>query len=291
MNKNEELREVQAAWVEEVFKKYIVDCNEENNKLYTDKQSKRQGCEVSCPFCMGLTKEYIDNKENKTKVMIVGQQPLGFGCWKEQSKDFGLKEPKNEWTHINLQKWAIEYLNTQLKNDTKSGIKYNPSPFWRFFQALNDENTVLCWNDIDKVYYGKKDDDYHEGTLTYLAEEVLSAPFEYDGTKLSLVKREIEITNPDVVVFVTGPSYALSMGTALEYEKTSNEKIGKKCPTIKNPVVELDIIKCNNKEIKVLWTYHPGYLAQTKDDNNNSLFNTVIDNIKKLICEKNNIKH
>lgn len=287
MNKNEELREVQVAWVEKVFKNYMGACDDKNSELYNrelykDKESKRQGCEISCPFCMGLTKEYIENEDNKKKVMIVGQQPLGFGCWDKQGKDF-YEDVESEWSHVNLQKWAIEYLDTQLKNDTKSGIKYNPSPFWRLFHALNDEY-ALCWNDIDKVYYGKKDNDYHEGTLTYAAEKELSAPFEYNEKKLSLVQREIEIADPDVVVFVTGSSYALSMGTALGYEKTSQDDINGICPTKEKPVVKLKEIEGDNKKsIQVLWTYHPGYLAQKKDDDNNSLFNIVVDNIKKLI--------
>lgn len=289
MNKNEELREVQAAWVKEKLETYIADCNDKNNELYKDKERKRKGYELSCPFCMGLTKEYIENKDYKKKVMIVGQQPLGFGCWEDHRKDF-YKDIESEWSHINLQKWAIEYLDTQLKNVTKSEIKYNPSPFWRLFHALY-KDYALCWNDIDKVYYGKKDkdgkkdNDYHEGTLTYAAEEVLSAPFKYDRKDLSLVQREIEIAEPDVVVFVTGPSYALSMGTALGYEKTSQKDINGICPTKEKPVVKLKDVKFNdiNKDIKVLWTYHPGYLAQTKDDDNNSLFNIVIDNIKNLI--------
>ncbi len=292
MNKNEELREVQAEWVKEVFEKYIDDCKKENNKLHKDKENKRKGCEISCPFCMGLTEEYINADDNKKKVMIIGQQPLGFGCWSEHRKDFN-EDIETEWSHINLQKWAIDYLDTQLKNENKEGIKYNPSPFWRFFQAVNDENTVLCWNDIDKVYYGKKDDtkednDYHEGTLTYLAEKELSKPFEYNGNKLSLVKREIEIANPDVVIFLTGPSYALSMSTALEYTNTSNTKINGSRPTKKKPVVKLEAIRFNNKDIKVIWTYHPGYLAQTKEDYNNSLFNVVIDKIKSFLKGNSN---
>ena len=116
----------------------------------------------------------------------------------------------------------------------------------------------------------------------------MSKPFEYNGNKLSLVKREIEIANPDVVIFLTGPSYALSMSTALEYTNTSNTKINGSRPTKKKPVVKLEAIRFNNKDIKVIWTYHPGYLAQTKEDYNNSLFNVVIDKIKSFLKGNSN---
>lgn len=289
-NANEELRNVQKAWAEQYLQKYISLCEEESSAYHKDKGSKRNGFELSCPFCMGVTQEYIANKDNKKKIMIVGQQPLGFGCWNDHIEDFYSEDDKNEWSHIGLQNWAIEYLKTQLGNKTERGIKYNSSPFWRLFRALK-ENYALCWNDIDKVYYGKKDNDFHEGTLTYEAERFLSAPFEYKGKKISLVKREIEIARPDVVIFATGPSYALSMAIALDYEYPK-----KPINSIKNihlrqadPVKELDSIKLDDKIIKVLWTYHPGYLTQTKYRGNN-LFNEAIGRIKSKLEDLNENK-
>ena len=119
----------------------------------------------------------------------------------------------------------------------------------------------------------------------------MSAPFEYKGKKISLVKREIEIARPDVVIFATGPSYALSMAIALDYEYPK-----KPINSIKNihlrqadPVKELDSIKLDDKIIKVLWTYHPGYLTQTKYRGNN-LFNEAIGRIKSKLEDLNENK-
>lgn len=282
---NEELRNVQKEWVEKRLKEYILELKKEDSAYRKDKDSNRNVYELSCPFCMGLTEEYVVNKDKKKKVMIIGQQPLGFGCWDEHSKDFDPGEntegDKNEWSHIGLQNWAREYLKTQLSKNKENGIAYNPSPFWRLFGALK-EDYVLCWNDIDKVYYGKKEEAYREGTLTYKAESFLSAAFEYEGKRVSLVKKEIEIARPDVVVFATGPSYAQTMAVALDYKPYQKKKIMNKSPKREVPVIDLESIKLDDKTVRVLWTYHPGYLTQAKYKDKN-LFNEAIDKIKIFI--------
>ena len=129
---------------------------------------------------------------------------------------------------------------------------------------------------------GKKEEAYREGTLTYKAESFLSAAFEYEGKRVSLVKKEIEIARPDVVVFATGPSYAQTMAVALDYKPYQKKKIMNKSPKREVPVIDLESIKLDDKTVRVLWTYHPRYLTQAKYKDKN-LFNEAIDKIKIFI--------
>ena len=308
-DKNELLLQAQQAWYEKVMIPYIID-HTGNGKYKGDEDgkcaAKRIDTELSCPFCMGLTDEYLNS--DGIKMMIVGQEPRGFGRWREKwqgENDIWNKgaDEKGGWFPKGLQSWANTFLRVQLKYEAPTeAVKYLSSPFWDFFRKLKDsvDGIAMCWNDLDKVYYGNESGEKDEGegedkkkkvvpkgTLTYKAETFLSDRFSCDGEERSLLQREIQIADPDVVVFAVGPSYALSLDVALGITRDKerknmkgnslsrrSEEISKlfgcypradevDC-VVRNELIVKSLREILDKEdVETLWTYHPNYLSRS----------------------------
>lgn len=199
MNKNKELLNAITEWECIVLSDYKSICK--NPLSYT--------------FYMGLSEEYLKNSDGKKRVMVVGREPLGY---RADETDEHCAE-KN--TPINSQLWSIAYTvkqtygeNIPLPNCYKNELESNSSAFWHLFRWLNKVGFVPCWNNIDKVYFEKT------AKLSYEAEKELSRTYktEHDRQEKSLLLREIEIAEPDLILFVTGKEYRVSMETALGFD-------------------------------------------------------------------------
>lgn len=247
---NKKLREAAELWVKERLEHYMsdaeTDCDE--NGCYKGINEDKTDMYLSCPFYMGVTEDYALQTKSR-RVMIVGQEARHYGIWKDDKNRTG-------YVPIESQEWAIEYLLCQLnspKQNSRFNHSYNKSRFWQTFRTLYKNDINVCWNNIDKVYYSKGNKDY-KGTLTYDGEEYLSAPYGTDNK--SLLRREIEITKPDAILFVTGPTYYLSMATALG---VSSEMLKGKLKK-NNSIVDIKndlCVEIPGVDIPVLWTYHP----------------------------------
>lgn len=302
-NKNAEIISAQKEWYSNVMLPYIN--NQFTKKEFTfdlSENEKIDDVKISCPFCMGLTEEYINSKNKK--IMIVGQVARNLGRWSKQWQGKSLDalfsdtdKKEDYWPAKRMQNWANDYLDVQLKcNNPTYDIKYNSSAFWDFFRDLKScGNISLCWNDLDKVNFVENDG--KEKNLTYEDETVFSSKYEYDGVNLSLLQREIKIAQPDIIIFAIGPYYALSLDVALgvsdyKYDHMSNIELSKKSlkvsklfkdyPGKNRYVVQNDDLKVavNNllgRETIVLWTYHPTALRRLK------LYSQAINDIAKII--------
>lgn len=273
---NEKLLEVQKDWVNGPLQTYWNDLLKDS----TDKSCVDKDKRLSHPFYFGLTEEYICRSDGRKRLMIVGQEAMGYGSICDGTAEYefvksctpklcekGTNEPNYS------QKWAIAYLEKQING--KNGrfeINTNPSPFWQLCRELN-KNFVLCWNNLDKVYF------IETGELTEKAEEKLSAPYEKDGQKKSLLLREIDFVESDAILFVTGPTYYKSMIYAL---CSANDELSNNKPTRGNKLSDItDILNLNTKsgkKIPVYWTYHPNYL------NHISAMKEIVDIITYKIC-------
>ena len=304
MNLNENARSLAAhkEWYSKVMLPYI------SKELTSDGVRKDESYEISCPFCMGLTEEYIES--GKTKIMIIGQAARALGYWSKHWKDksadvddlYNEADDSKEgyYPPKRMQKWANEYLTVQLSGHGTQKINYNRSAFWAFFRQLKKRNDAsLCWDDIDKVHFICSSDDKSEKALKYKDEVYLSA--KYGDDKLSLLQREIEIANPDAVIFAIGPTYALSADVALgisgfDYTNMQENRLSKRSaevsklfkdyPNKNNCVVQNEDMQnavrklLRREDAAVLWTYHPSALKRLK------LLDEAVDKISEIISKR-----
>jgi len=225
---NIELLALQKDWLSKVVEPFIT-------KGYDEQFSR--------PFHFGVS-EQLDRE--KKLVMIVGQEADCF--WRYEDND---KTPDY------IQQWCIGYFDKQIfKTPFPEYDQFNHSAFWRFFRMLHQEGFELCWNNVDKLHrYQDKGATNATETLTAEYEKQLS--IQYGEDSKSLLQREIELVQPDAIVFLTGPNYRVTMGTAFGLSDTMLDLFA---PTKSNVCSEIS--KILNLDIPVFWTYHPGYLSK-----------------------------
>ena len=238
MSINERLRKYQEDWFEGVFRPYV----ENNMEL-----------DISDPFFTGVSDEY--EKADK-RIMIVGQETYG---WNLYSYDCKIETS---------QQWSIDYLRSQLHYSTNYEI--NNSQFWHFFRAIRKENIVPCWNNIDKA---QRNINGKTKALTVKIERELNKNL--PDSDQTIFQREIEITKPDVIVFVTGPSYHITMETAMNLDKKTLQNIR---PTLQTPCVDISAV--TNLGVPTFWTFHPTYIARNKNLCRDDIIDKIVNGIK-----------
>lgn len=230
---NEQLNKYQENWLKNIFEPYV-------------QRNPNQG--ISYPFFTGVSDEY----ENASKkIMIVGQETRGWSQYKP------------DWTTVDSQKWAVDYLRYQLyySNDAelKERLKIkkrNSSPFWGFFKAFSKENVVPCWNNIDKAQRN-----INEKTMPLTIDIERKLNQKLPGSDFTLFQKEIEIIKPDVIVFITGPDYHNTMEVAMNLEENSLQGVG-----LTTQTGCIDISSITNLGIPTFWTYHPRYISSSKNE-------------------------
>ena len=247
MNKNQALLEAQKTWERECYQRL---------KAEYEQDEKRKG-KLSCAFGFGLSGHYLSGKK---KVMVVGQEANGHTF------------EYDEWGLENWQKWAVGYLDFQLRGEPSEEYRFskNNSPFWQFLRKLQAEGMEPCWNNLDKVrrYIRLEGKEWAERKLPYRnpgeqanRERTLLNERIFDGKSKSLLQKEIEIAEPDLVIFAVGPHdpYYHTLCDAFlgqgAYEELNDPKY---YPTAGNVAVEIS--QKIGLNIPAYYTYHPNYL-------------------------------
>ncbi len=193
---------------------------------------------ISRPFSFSVTEEYLSSNR---KVMFIGQE----------AKDFGIYS--DNWPIEDIQLFNKNYVDIQLGHKSyDEEIKYNGSPFWNLFRTFHHNGSEPVWNNVDKFH---RVIDNKTECLSIELERIFNAPYGEDNK--SLLMREIEITQPNVIIFITGPYYyesmALSMGVDCKELLIHKPRKNSPCSDIS------DVI---NLGMPVLWSYHPAYLSR-----------------------------
>jgi hypothetical protein len=266
---NEELRECQKVWFEEICKPWIEKGGDKRMKNWTKKRYG-EGAEYSFsqPFFTGLPK-YEDTK--KPLVMFVGQETNGWG----DIDDFDIEESKKKWNIKNSQESTIEIL------DEKLTLNVNTSSFWKFIIELYQNKNLsfnICWNNTDKIHYTikktktnkKRNDDID--CIKLYQEDEMSLNGKIPSLNMSLLEKEIEIIKPKLIIFLTGNSYRGSIKQALNIKSLG--ELSKE-----DPLVPIKKFKYN--KTTCLLTYHPRYInfiPELKE----KIIQKIEDEIKKL---------
>lgn len=200
---------------------------------------------ISRPFAYGVSEEYITAG---FKLMVIGQEAAGFSVY----------DDPRAWGLARTQQWVVDYTRRQLWKICAGDAhnkRPNCSPFWNFMRNCNNLGLTPSWNNIDKVYQ-KKTVDTDEKVIR-LTDDQRREFNKAVCTGKTLLQREIEISKPDGIVFVTGPYYQVSMETALGLPEGSlTSKKPEETAHLKNISSEVDL------GIPCLWTYHPAYLCR-----------------------------
>lgn len=238
--------------------------NEELLKLYENYfhelkvRSKDFTGNPSNPLLMHVFPEY----ENSTKkLLIVGKETNGWaGNIKNNAQSNSLIDYYKELNSI------LEYYKEfELGHGYygKKKVKHTlNSPFWNFsrsiYRHLNYQDNAkpkgFLWTNISKMDSGKRNKVLSLENRNY-----------YD---FALLKEEIKIVNPDVVIFLTGNEYDIQISDYLGYR-------------IETIDFELNIQKVIDPDKslpeKSYKIYHPRYLYSLKTNR------IVLDVLKKLI--------
>ena len=246
---NKELLVYQRKWFDEIVKHWIDESRTNSKKKkYFLRHNDTEEFSFAEPFFTSLYKA----DDLLPIVMFVGQETNGWGDYidfKQTIEEKGIDEAiTNSQAFVSaFTKNNVVDRNKKLK---KQGSKaYDSHAFWNFIRAFYDgtNNKIrVVWTELDKIHYACFPDDkcikLWEKDESMLSAEVL------DGK--SMLMWEIELIRPDLVVFLTGPSYAHSMETAIGHD------------IIKKPTNEDSIQKFKISGIQCIWTYHPNSLCR-----------------------------
>ena len=225
---NNQLLKLQQLWDEQYAKTY----------------SKEHPQSISRPFAYGVPEEYMTAD---FKLMVVGQEAAGFSAYDDPTA----------WDLQRTQQWVVDYTRRQLWG-IRAGVaeedRRKSSPFWNFMKNLNKFGMVPSWNNVDKVYQ-KKTADTGEKVIRLTDDQRREFNKAVCEGK-TLLQKEVEISKPDGIVFVTGPHYRHSMETALTLSENS---LAEKVP--REDAVLTDISHEVGLGIPCLWTYHPRRLC------------------------------
>ncbi len=201
----------------------------------------------SKPFTYGVSKEYMTAD---FKLMVIGQEAAGFSAYNEPT----------DWDIPRTQQWVVDYTRRQLwgiRAGDAQNNRANCSPFWNFMRNFNKQGLTPSWNNVDKVYQKENSEKKRKREKVIRLTDQQRTKFnEAVCEDQTLLQREIEISKPDGIVFVTGPEYRISMETALGL---SENMLMDKVPAPDRILTDISIEA--NLGIPCVWTYHPRHLC------------------------------
>lgn len=245
MDKNEELLQAQTLWHDK--------CYAALKREYDNDESKGR---LSCAFGFGLSKHYIDSGK---KIMVIGQEA------NDHSFDIA------KWGAKNWQKWAIAYFDFQVYGEQTAGYEFskNNSPFWQFMSKLTARSIGggLCWNNLDKVRRYVNGQTWMETKLPYdkkardNCERKLLNEKIFEGK--SLLQKEIEIAEPNAVIFAVGPTnpyYHTLCDAFFDGEGAYERLLDGGYPSLAENGGVVEISAKLGLKMPAYYIYHPNYL-------------------------------
>lgn len=253
--------------LDKLYKEYL-------EKLLQDKEivEKINSCTFSSPLFLNTNVPNGMLKEKKYKILFIGQQTKG---WDSNFKNSDL-ELNNIPEFINELKKLYYNFNYGKRLDRKHYNGY----LWQFQRKLlntinNFSNSEfgLIWTNILRF-------DEHGGKIKDKRDiEKISYNKNY------ILRKEIEILKPDVVVFVTGPSYDSILNETFDDLKFIP------VAEVSNDSKRFSILESKYLPIMSFRTYHPRALYQNKHLRSlrEPIINFIANKLKSEFESKNHI--
>ena len=198
------------------------------------------GEDYSWPLLIKATEAYV---ESPTRLMIVGQETYGW---------YGHFAPGRSERITGIQDHYAEF---------DFAARYKSTPFWRAVHRLrstvasSSDRRALAWSNLLPVDKAQKRPWALEGHLA----------------KLGILRREIEVLKPDVVVFFTGPDYDGLV--ARQFPGVLHQTVGG------YDLRTLSRLAHAGLPTKSFRTYHPAYLSRSRQ------FDRVLGRLTELCLE------
>lgn len=185
------------------------------------------GTIYSNPFLINVTESYV---KAPVKLMVVGQETCSwFGSFESEPKADRIARLQYVYSDFNF------------------AVAYRSTPFWRAVHQLRENfnpassRDCVAWGNINLVDKDRSRALDIEGQLA----------------ELGILRREVEILKPDVLVFLTGPNYDWLISKQFPNAVFSE--------TDGSPFRLLCRINHQALPTATLRTYHPAYLQRSKN--------------------------
>lgn len=220
-----------------------------NSKL--EKENKKQE-RATNPLLLKVDNKYANAD---TKIMFFGQETNYWLSEQNSGAFLGKIEPVLDlYEHFYLKNNCFSY-----GGHFWNGIKRLKDILKKNFP---DNNISYIWNNIIKIGICKKSEKGFPHSVNNIT-----------NNYFNVIQKEIEILQPDILIFFSGPNYDIHLETILtKYEK---EEI--------KPFRERELCKIISNNINLSFrTYHPNHLWRNNIDN---FFNAIVDAVSNKILK------
>lgn len=294
----------------ELYSKYAERFIELDRRLFcAEREDGNLGIPHSAPQLISLSGEWENCKGEKfsrnwedgynnsvKKVLFVGQDPYYWYKFECDRGCLGLDWPKDTSADDFVGRFSVPYLEFNMGRD-------NNGPFWNFIHSLYDDSNeehFYLYANLFKV--GISTDSTRarlDGSGKYLS-KFLDKQYKRIGL-LFLLKREIEILRPDVIIFLTGHNFDDVIYNIFRNQQYSENVVDEDLlfrsyknrslinySNFREPYVDdhkvlakLDLGFCEDLNCEAYRCYHPHYLHFHKDKRLET-----INLLKKILFEK-----
>lgn len=215
-----------------------------SSKLFEINKNEDNKLTASHPLLIKVNEEKYQNSD--IKIMIVGQETNGWYDDFTGDMNISLNGYESFFNSNYCYSYGGQFWNGVKKFKTKIEEKYP------------NKNVYILWNNICKIGNSQEN--------TNRAAQYIQ---NVENKEFNIIKDELEILNPDIVIFFTGHSY----------DNIRELKLGKVDYESINDFKESQLVKIKDSKIKNMFrTYHPGYLYRGKGRIDH-YFNSIIENI------------
>jgi hypothetical protein len=232
-------------------------------KELTNEADKIKGVKPAHPLLIKVNDNY---EKADIKVMIFGQET--FGWHKEFSGGKNIDFLMNDYNYYLNNNTQDYFYKGRVKRKNKRTF-WNRSNFKYFQEQLEThfkgKSIEFLWNNLSKI--GKTGKGKQTDEIKVL-----------ENTYFNVIEKELKILQPDIIIFVTGPTRDKLLKNKLN---TTLEQCSSQYKTRQlAKVIFSDITNVDNKEILAFRTYHPRYRAGRKN-RNSEILELIIENYSK----------